>query len=49
MLRDQELPIRPGSCVRLAGVMTLDFASPSLANAAAIDETVAVPQVILIT
>jgi len=48
MLRDQELPIRPGSCVRLAGVMTLDFASPSLANAAAIDETVAVPEVILI-
>ncbi len=49
MQRDEELPIRPGSCVRLAGVMTLDFASPSLVNAAAIDETVAVPQVILIT
>jgi class 3 adenylate cyclase len=42
MQRDQELPIRPGSCVRLADVMTLDFASPSLADEAAIDETVVV-------
>ena len=42
MQRDQELPIRPGSCVRLANVMTLDFGSPILADPAAIDETVAV-------
>ena len=37
--RDQELPIRPGSCVRLAGVMTLDFSSPSLGDEGTIDET----------
>jgi class 3 adenylate cyclase len=37
--RDQELPIRPGSCVKLAGVMTLDFISPSLADEGSIDET----------
>jgi class 3 adenylate cyclase len=43
--RDQELPIRPGSCVRLADVMTLNFASPILADAAAIDETAAVPAI----
>jgi hypothetical protein len=43
MQRDQELPIRPGSCVRLAGVLTLDFVSPSLADPKAIDETVVVP------
>jgi predicted component of type VI protein secretion system len=48
MQRDQELPIRPGSCIRLAGVMTLDFVSPSLADAGAIDETVAVPRAISI-
>ena len=43
---DQELPIRPGSCVRLAGVMTLDFVSPSLADEGTIDETVGGPGVI---
>jgi len=48
VLRDQELPIRPGSCVNLADVMTLDFVSPSFANEAAIDETLAVPAVISI-
>jgi class 3 adenylate cyclase len=42
MQRDQELPIRPGSCVQLAGVMTLDFVSPSMADGA-IDETWVVP------
>ena len=40
MQRDQELPIRPGSCVKLAGVMTLDFESPGLAQEGSIDETV---------
>jgi len=38
--RDQEVPIRPGSCVKLAGVVTLDFASPGLAEEGSIDETV---------
>ena len=38
--RDQELPIRPGSSVRLAGVLTLDFVSPSLGEQGSIDETV---------
>ena len=37
--RDHELPIRPGACVKLAGVMTLDFLSPSLADEGSIDET----------
>jgi class 3 adenylate cyclase len=37
--RDQEVPIRPGTCVQLAGVMTLDFVSPSLHDEGAIDET----------
>ncbi|MFZ2652470.1 MAG: adenylate/guanylate cyclase domain-containing protein [Burkholderiaceae bacterium] len=46
--RDQELLIRPGSCVRLAGVMTLDFVAPSLAGQAAIDETVCGPGVVSI-
>jgi class 3 adenylate cyclase len=41
--RDQELPLRPGSCVRLADVMTLDFVSPSLAGEGTIDETLGVP------
>jgi class 3 adenylate cyclase len=49
MQRDQELPLRPGSCVRLADVMTLDFVSPILSDPAALDETVAVPPVISIT
>jgi class 3 adenylate cyclase len=48
MERGEELPIRPGSCIKLAGVMTLDFVSPSLADERAIDETVAVPGVISI-
>ena len=43
--RDQEAPVRPGSCVRLAGVMTLDFISPSLADVATIDETLCGPGV----
>ncbi len=43
--RDQEVPIRPGSSVRLAGVMTLDFVSPSLADVATIDETLCGPGV----
>jgi class 3 adenylate cyclase len=46
MQRDQELPIRPGSCVKLADVMTLDFVSPSLADEGTIDETLGVPGVI---
>ena len=41
--RDQEAPLRPGSCVRLAGVMTLDFVSPSLADVVTIDETLGGP------
>ena len=48
MQRDQELPIRPGSCVRLAGVMTLDFISPSLADEGTIDATLGVPRAISI-
>lgn len=39
MQRHQELPIRPGSCIKLAGVMTLDFLSPSLADEGTIDAT----------
>ena len=48
MQRDQVLPIRPGSCVRLADVMTLYFESPCLANEAVIAETLALPQLISI-
>jgi predicted component of type VI protein secretion system len=48
MQRDQELPIRPGSCVKLADVMTLDFASPSLADEGTIDATLGKPNVISI-
>lgn len=40
MERDQEVPIQPGSCVKLAGVLTLDFVSPSLGEQGSIDETV---------
>ena len=43
MQRDQELPIRPGSCVKLADVMTLDFVSPSLADEGTVDETLVDP------
>src|SRR5262245_7222375 len=42
MQRDQELAIRPGSWVKLADVMTLDFESPSLAQEGSIDETVVI-------
>ena len=37
--RDQECPIRPGSTVRLARVMSLEFTSPSLQAAAPLDQT----------
>ena len=43
--RDQEAPVRPGTCVQLAGVMTLDFVSPSLADVTTIDETLCGPGV----
>ena len=48
MHRDQELLIRPGSCVKLAGVMTLEFLSPSLADEGAIDETLLRPRAVTI-
>jgi class 3 adenylate cyclase len=41
--RDEEAPIRPGSWVRLAGVMTLEFQSPSLTGESAIDATLCGP------
>jgi class 3 adenylate cyclase len=41
--RDREMPIRPGSCVRLAGVLTLDFAVPGRAAESAVDETMVGP------
>lgn len=44
--REQEAPLRPGSCVQLAGVMTLDFVSPSLHDEGAIDETLCGPGVL---
>jgi class 3 adenylate cyclase len=44
--RDQEASIRPGSCVQLAGVMTLDFVSPTLHEEAAVDETLCGPGVL---
>lgn len=40
--RDEDIPIRPGSCVRVAGVMTLDFARGTAAPGA-IDETLCGP------
>ena len=43
--RDEEAPIRPGSCVKLAGVMTLEFLSPSLGDEGTIDETLCGPGV----
>jgi class 3 adenylate cyclase len=47
MQRDQELPLRSGSCVKLANVMTLDFLSPSLAgDGTTIDETWVAPRMI---
>ena len=46
--REQEVPIRPGSRVRVAGVMTLEFAAPSPAGQAAIDETVCGPGAVAI-
>jgi class 3 adenylate cyclase len=48
MQPDQELPIRPGSCIRLAGVMTLDFLSPSLADEGTIGATLGRPSVVSI-
>lgn len=44
--RDQETPIRPGSCVQLAGVMTLDFVSPDPQHGGAVDETLCGPGVL---
>jgi len=44
MQRDQEAPIRPGSCVKLAGVMTLDFLSPGRTDEGSIDETQLIPK-----
>lgn len=41
--RDREAPVRPGSCVRLAGVMTLDFVVPSRVAVSAVDETMVGP------
>lgn len=46
VVRDQEVLIRPGSCVRLADVMTLDFVAPSPAGQAAVDETLCGPAAI---
>lgn len=48
MQGDEELPIRPGSCVKLADVMTLDFVSPSLADEGTIGATLGVPRAIAI-
>ena len=47
MQRDQELPIRPGSCIKLADVMTLDFVSPSLADEGTMGATLGRPRVSL--
>ncbi|HET9207373.1 MAG TPA: adenylate/guanylate cyclase domain-containing protein [Burkholderiaceae bacterium] len=44
MQRDQELPIRPGSCIKLADVMTLDFVSPSLADDGTMGATLGRPR-----
>ncbi len=44
--REQDVLIRPGSCVGVAGVMTLDFVAPSPAGQAAIDETLCGPAAI---
>ena len=41
--RDQERPLRPGSLVRLARVMTLEFLSPVKAQESGIDETMMSP------
>lgn len=41
--REQELPLRPGSLVRLARVMTLEFVSPVLVQVASTDETMMSP------
>lgn len=46
--RERELPIRPGSSVKLADVMTLDFVSPSLADEGTIGATLGRPKVISI-
>lgn len=44
--RDEEAPVRPGSCVQLAGVMTLDFVSPGPTAEGALDETLCGPGVL---
>lgn len=44
--RDQEAPVRPGSCVQLAGVMTLLFVVPSPGAGTAVDETLCGPGVL---
>ena len=41
--RDQEVLIRPGSLVRLAGGMTLEFVSPGADHPSTIDETMVSP------
>ncbi len=46
--RDQEVPVRPGSCVRLGGVMTLDFVALSPTGQATADQTLTGPGVIVI-
>ena len=46
MRRDQELPIRPGSRVKLADVMTLEFESPSLSDEGTRDATLGKPRAI---
>ena len=48
MQRERELPIRPGSSVKLADVMTLDFVSPSLADEGTVGATLGRPRVISI-
>jgi class 3 adenylate cyclase len=44
--RDREVPVRPGSRVRLAGVMTLHFVVPSRAAVSAVDETMVGPSAV---
>lgn len=46
LLRDQEAPLRPGSCVQLAGVMALEFGSLNEPAETAIDETLCGPGVL---
>lgn len=46
--RDRNLPIRPGSSVRLGGVMTLDFLALGTAGQATVDQTLGGPGAIAI-